>query len=341
VIARRHQPADQAPSPCVAAARERLSARRLLVGLAQGLGVLAIPVLVVLVVPGLSSVRTLIEHGNTAWITAGVVCEVLSCVSYVVLLRPVLGATLSGTQTLELGLTELAVDSLVPAGGVGGLALGALVLRRNGVATEKIWRRTIAFFLLSSFANVTALIVVGLLLAAGVGGHPPPTLTILPAVIAAAALAGVLSLAGLGAPPPGHVSRLRAAAATLGAGVAEAVRLLRVPAVIAGSFGYWAFDNLVLWCCFRAIGYHVSLTLVAAAYLVGMLGNLIPLPGGVGGAEGGVLGMLVLYGVPASAATAATLAYGAIVLVVPAVLGLAALPFVERLILRPAPAVAS
>ena len=34
------------------------------------------------------------------------------------------------------------------------------------------------------------------------------------------------------------------------------------------------------------------------AYFVGMLGNLLPLPGGLGGVEGGMIGALVAFGAP-------------------------------------------
>ena len=50
------------------------------------------------------------------------------------------------------------------------------------------------------------------------------------------------------------------------------------------------------------------------AYLIGQLGGLIPLPGGLGGVDGGLIGTLVLYGAGATAAATAVLAYRAIVL---------------------------
>ena len=57
------------------------------------------------------------------------------------------------------------------------------------------------------------------------------------------------------------------------------------------------------------------------AYVVGQLGDLIPLPGGVGGADGGLIAALVLYGTPLSSAAAAVLAYRAFQLGLPALLG--------------------
>jgi uncharacterized membrane protein YbhN (UPF0104 family) len=55
--------------------------------------------------------------------------------------------------------------------------------------------------------------------------------------------------------------------------------------------------------------------------VAGQLGGLIPLPAGVGGTDGGLIGALVLYGSPLPEATAAVLAYRLFQLSVPAILG--------------------
>ena len=94
-------------------------------------------------------------------------------------------------------------------------------------------------------------------------------------------------------------------------GVREAGRILRRRdwRVIAGSLGYWAFDNAVLWACFHAFGDPPALTLVLMGYLIGQLGGLLPIPGGVGGIDGGLIGTLIVFGLPATATAAAVLAY--------------------------------
>jgi uncharacterized protein (TIRG00374 family) len=45
---------------------------------------------------------------------------------------------------------------------------------------------------------------------------------------------------------------------------------------------------------------------------VGQLANVLPLPGGIGGVEGGMIGAFVAFGEPASAAVVAVLTYRAI-----------------------------
>ena len=59
-------------------------------------------------------------------------------------------------------------------------------------------------------------------------------------------------------------------------------------------------------------------------YLIGQLGGLLPIPGGIGGVDGGLIGTLVVYGAPAAATAAAVLAYRVILFWLPLVVGGAA-----------------
>jgi uncharacterized protein (TIRG00374 family) len=90
---------------------------------------------------------------------------------------------------------------------------------------------------------------------------------------------------------------------------------------IIGALGYLWFDIAVLFACFAAAGHVPPLAPVVLAYQIGYLSNFIPVPGGIGVLDGSMIGMLVLYGVGGTVATAATLAYHAISLWVPAVWG--------------------
>ena len=114
--------------------------------------------------------------------------------------------------------------------------------------------------------------------------------------------------------------------------MSEALRLLGTgnPAIVLGSLGYWAFDNLVLWACFHAFGVNPPLTVVLMGYLIGQLGGLLPIPGGIGGIDGGLIGTLIVYGAPAAATAAAVLAYRVILFWVPLVLGVPAFASLRR-----------
>ena len=91
--------------------------------------------------------------------------------------------------------------------------------------------------------------------------------------------------------------------------------------MIAGSIGYWAFDNAVLWATFHAFGLSPPLTVILMGYLIGQLGGLLPIPGGIGGIDGGLIGTLIVYGAPAAGTAAAVLAYRVILFWLPLIVG--------------------
>lgn len=293
-------------------------------------GVLGVVALVAALAPGLGELRTRLAHAQPGWLAAAVVLELLSCLSYVLMFKPVFCTRMTWRSAYELGMAELAVGSLVPASGAGGLAFGVWALRRSGMPAEEITRGTVAFFVLKSAANFVAVAVIGVLMWLGVGPDRSVLLTLLPAVLAVlsiVAVAAIPRILGRRSEPTGDAGRVRrwlhGASAALDVGVREAARVLSRGdwRVIAGSLGYWAFDNAVLWACLRAVGQSPPITLVLMGYLIGQLGGLLPLPGGLGGIDGGLLGTLVVYGLPVAATAAAILAYRVILFWLPILFG--------------------
>jgi hypothetical protein len=195
---------------------------------------------------------------------------------------------------------------------------------------DRIARRSVAFFLIKSSVNFVAVAVVGTALAIGlVGPDLSPWLTVLPAALSVALIALVLAMPRLGPgrdPGPG-AGRLRRGAhavrAALIDGTREARELVarRDPVLIAGAIGYWAWDNAVLWATFEAVGADVPVSIVLMGYLIGQLGGLLPIPGGIGGIDGGLFGTLVVYGTPAATTAAAVLAYRVVLFWLPLVVG--------------------
>jgi uncharacterized protein (TIRG00374 family) len=120
-------------------------------------------------------------------------------------------------------------------------------------------------------------------------------------------------------------------------GAHGAVAILRSGNVvaIAGSIGYWAWDNAVLWATFHAFGTPPPLTILLMGYLIGQLGGLLPIPGGVGGIDGGLIGTLIVYGAPAALTAAAVLAYRVILFWLPLVVGGIAFATLRRGLNRP------
>ena len=89
------------------------------------------------------------------------VLELLSCLSYVLMFKPVFCPRMTWRSSYELGMSELAVGSIVPASGAGGLALGAWALSKGGMPGIEIARRSVAFFVIKSSVNFVAVFVVG------------------------------------------------------------------------------------------------------------------------------------------------------------------------------------
>jgi uncharacterized membrane protein YbhN (UPF0104 family) len=154
-------------------------------------------------------------------------------------------------------------------------------------------------------------------------------LTALPAAAALGVIGAVLVVPRFrvaASPSEGATRRRRAmwhARRALVGGTAEAVQIVRTRnlLVITGAVGYWAWDNATLWATFHAFGYSPPLTVILMGYLIGQLGGLLPLPGGLGGIDGGLIGTLIVYGTPAATTAAAVLVYRVILFWLPLVAG--------------------
>jgi uncharacterized protein (TIRG00374 family) len=322
-----------------------VSPHRLRRGLLRLGGLVAIGVVVVTLAPGLGELRRRFAQAQPVWIVIACAFEVLSVLSYVPAFRGVFCRRMSWGTSYKIAVAEEGAGSLFPLGGAGSLALGVWALRRGGMPGEEIARKTVAFFLLTSAPSVGMLLVLGAGLATGIlPGRASLLLTVLPAIVAAAAIAATLAMRGLARAAEARIRshregprwiRLASGLSALSAGVDEAVHQLRQanPLLVVGLVGYLLFDMLAFWASFRAVGASPELAPIWMAYLIGQLGNWLPIPGGIGGTELGLIGALVLYRVPAVTATAAVLLYRVIELWIPAVLGIVA--FVQlRLLLR-------
>jgi uncharacterized membrane protein YbhN (UPF0104 family) len=302
----------------------------------------ALVVALLLGVPALDAAADRLTKANVPWILVGIVLEVLSCLGYVVLFDLVFGR-LGRSVSSRLSLAELAVNSVVSVSGLAGIALGAWVLRSKGFSAARIAKRSVLIFVLTSAVNVAAVIVIGVAMWLGaIPGSRNALLTLLPAAGAVATIAGTLALAAWArrAAARRRLKGGRAAVVLIAVsgGVQDALGMIREHDWrLLGAVGYWLFDNLVLYACLAAFGHAPSFWVVAMAYLVGMLANSLPVPGGFLAVEGGIVGMLLLFGArPASVAIAAVVVYRAISLWVPALIGSLAFLSLRREIGKPA-----
>jgi uncharacterized protein (TIRG00374 family) len=311
----------------------------------QIIAALAVVGLVLLLAPGLGEVRDLLVDAQPEWVALAVALEAMSCVCYVLMFRPIFCRNMPWRTSWEIGLAELAAGSIVPASGAGGLALGAWILSEGGMPAERIASRSVAFFLIKSSVNFVAVAVLGTIMALGlVGPDLSPWLTAVPAAGAMLVIAAILVVPrlGVGEPAAEDAGRTRRAMQhvrkALVGGTREAVQIVRSreALVIAGSLGYWAFDNAVLWATFHAFGLSPDITVILMGYLIGQLGGLLPLPGGLGGIDGGLIGTLVVYGIAAAPVTAAVLVYRVILFWLPLIVGGAAFVSLRRSLNDPA-----
>jgi uncharacterized membrane protein YbhN (UPF0104 family) len=299
----------------------------------------ALLVAVFLLAPGLGEVRDLLVRADPGWLLLAVALEGLSFASYLLMFGPIFCTGLTRRRSWQIGGSELAMGSLVPASGAGGLALGAWVLHRGGMGGQRIARRSVAFFLVKSGVNFLAVAVLGAALAVGLLGPDLSLwLTALPAVLAALTIVavGALPRLGPGELPDEDASRARrwfaVARRAVIEGTAEARKIIqaRHAGVLAGAVGYWAFDNFVLWATFHAFGASPPLTVILMGYLIGQLGGLLPIPGGIGGIDLGLIGTLIVYGAPAAETAAAVLAYRIVLFWLPLIVGGVAFAMLRR-----------
>lgn len=239
-----------------------------------------------------------------------------------------------------MGFVVLAATVLLPAGGLVAVGLGAKALRGRTSSRVGLAPRAVAFLLVTNAPNLIVLGAVGLALGSGLLGGPTcPILTLVPAAIGIAAVCLVWLVPVIShrrVQPPDGVRRLRWASAAIRAlelGVIEARALVASRDWrLLGALAYYAFDNAVLWASFRAFGHsNPSIVVFVMAYLIGSAAASLPLPAGIGAVDGGIFGLLVLYGAPALCAGVAVLGYRAVSTGVPLVLGgLALLRFAGR-----------
>lgn len=291
---------------------------------------------------GLNQTWGQLRRGNPLWLAVAAGLEILSVASYAVLFRTVFARgfpQLGWRASIEIPLAGIAAIRLLAAAGAGGIAVTVWALRRAGMAPRVIACRMAATYSIQYSLYLLALVVAGMGLYTGVfSGGGPTALTLLPAILSAVAL-------GLGAAMArvpgdferrlehlsrrsGRIGRLSARfatlPATLGSGVRTAMELVRERRIgLLGALGYWAFDIAVLGVSFKAFGADVYVAVLVMGYFLGTLGSLLPLPGGIGGVEGGMIGAFVAFGVPADRAVIAVLAYRAISFWLPTLPGIA------------------
>jgi uncharacterized membrane protein YbhN (UPF0104 family) len=277
-------------------------------------------VVALLTLPGIEEVRERLSSAQPGWILIAAACSLGSMFGFVRALWAAFDRMVPWRRAVVLGFAEQGANVLLPAGGAGGPALGVLVMRRAGVPPGLAAERHVVLFLATSAVSFAALALAGL--GTALLGEASPVSTLLPAAAAIAAIA--LALAFARWTPPQGLGVLGRVWRFVHGGLRTTLHVLRRGdrLLIVGAISYYAFDVAALAATFQAFGGGAPpLGEFVLAYTIGHAGALLPTPGGVGGTEGGLIGMFVVYGAPADVATAAVLGYRVFQLGLPAILG--------------------
>lgn len=344
-----HEDADDEPAPRIAITRRQAIVFGLFVASAVAFLYFVLPKLT-----GLGETWHRLDKGDPVWLAVAAAFEVCSFGGYVWLFRTVFvrGKSRVGwRESYEITMAGLAATRLFAAAGAGGVALTAWALRRSGMPRRIVACRMVAFIVLLYTVYALALIIGGFgLYLHAFSGEAPFAITMIPAIFGAVAFVLIYTtalvpedverrLAGWAA---GHgrghriLARLAAAPASLAAGVRTAVGIVRDRNW--GMFGgavWWGFDIATLWASFHAFGNHTPpIAIIVVAYFVGMLGNTLPLPGGIGGVDGGMIGAFAAFNVDFGLATVAVLTYRAFSFWLPTIPGVVAYLQLRRTVSR-------
>jgi putative heme transporter len=296
--------------------------------------------------PGLGEIGHQLAGADGGWIAAALILELVSTACFAVAFHGVYDRRPSPRASTSMSMAVQGMNIVLPSGGAGGLAVGAVLLDRAGVPRSFAASRTVALFLITSLVSFVAVVIAGFGVAVSVlSGEATLVLTLVPGIVALLLIVAVFALPRSQDPMNGAPAGRLSTAVTnareyLRDGVGASAELLRSGdrLVIAGAIGYFAFDVAALAAAFQAVGSAgLPIGLLVLAYTLGHGGAIVPIPGS---AEGGLIGMFVLYGMSLPTATAAVLAYRALHAGVPIVLGVIGLADVRRLLRDPAQAVA-
>jgi len=289
----------------------RVSARQVIVLVVASAVMVAGLVVIAPALADLPDVWTKLSDGHLGWLAFALVLEALSFVGHAILFRAVSvegGGTRIGLRaSTEITLAGHAATRLFASAGAGGIALTAWALKRSGMEARDVAARMTTFMVLLYSVYMGSLLIGGVGLYTGlIPGGGSFAMTIVPALFGGVVIA--LVAAAQLVRPGEH--RLQKWLAPIGDGVRDARRLIKRGNLgLLGAIMWWAFDIACLWACFKAFGDSPAVGVLVIGYFVGMLANTLPLPGGVGGVDGGMIGMFVAFGVNPATAIVAVLAY--------------------------------
>lgn len=302
---------------------------------------------------GLDDTWNRIQNGAPEWLAACLLFEIISFGGYIWLFRGVFvrgSDRISWAASYQITMAGLVATRLFAAAGAGGAALTVWALRRSGMPTRVVATRMVAQYVILYSVYMISIVVCGIGLYTGLfPGGGDFAITMVPAIIGGILIGGALAMTLVPdqidrrverwMKGSGRVSRiatrLAAVPDAIAAGVREAITIVRErDGAALGAVIWWYFDILTLWAAFHAFGAAPPFSVIVMAYFVGMVANLLPLPGGIGGVDGGLIGAFIALGVEGSLAIVAVLTYRAFSFWLPTIPGIIAYFQLRRTVAR-------
>ena len=286
----------------------------------------AVAVGIISLLPGLGGVRSAIAAASGGWVAGAAAIQLVGIAGAVVFVQLVF-ADVSQRLTWKMGGAQMAANVLLPTG--GNTAVGYWTLSSIGWGLERFAERTAVAIIAPTAPNVLLIIVFGLGMGLGLFGGPNDWwLTFLPAAIAITIIVVAIWAARWGHRLAARTHRrwLHEVLRVLSTGVTGTVEVLRRRNWrVLGTWAEILCAIGALWATLIAVGEHLPFAVVAMGYLIGQLAQVVPIPGGIGAIDAGVIGALVLYGADVDQATAGELIAHTLALLLPLLVGM--IPF--------------
>jgi uncharacterized membrane protein YbhN (UPF0104 family) len=171
------------------------SARQIARKLASVAALLAVGAVVATQLPGLKDIGHQLAGANGGWITVALVLELASTAAFALAFHGVYDRRPGPRASTSLSLAVQGMNIVLPSGGAGGLAVGAVLLDRAGVPRSFAASRTVALFLVTSLVSFVAVVIAGFGVASGVlAGEAKLALTLLPGALALLVIVAVFAL---------------------------------------------------------------------------------------------------------------------------------------------------
>src|SRR4051812_36150814 len=172
--------------------------------------------------PGLQDIPEQLAGADSGWMVAALILELASTACFAFAFHGVYDRRTSARASTSMSMAVQGMNVVLPSGGAGGLAVGAVLLDRAGVPRSFAASRTVALFLITSLVSFAAVVVAGVGVASGaLAGAAPLTLTLLPGGLALVAIVAVFAL------PRSGGSTVRGSTGRLGKALSSARDYLR------------------------------------------------------------------------------------------------------------------